>query len=83
MVFGCFAQIAVVGVEQAMEEAGLDDTAMVLPDVTENPGPLVAVAAGYGPGQARVVTNCLVDAAMGEVDQEQQIQVSQGGWAQA
>ena len=57
MVFGCFAQIAAVGVEQAMEEVGLGDTSMVLPGASENTGPLVAVAAGYGPGQARVVTN--------------------------
>ena len=57
MVFGCSAHIAAVGVEQAMEEAGLDDTSRVLPGASKNPGPLVAVAAGYEPGQARVVPN--------------------------
>jgi hypothetical protein len=68
-------------VEQATGEAGLDDTSMAVLDATENHGPLVAVvvafAAGYDPGQARVVTNCRVDVAVGEVDQVQQIQVLQ------
>ncbi len=81
-VFGCSAQFAAVGVEQAMEEAGLDDMAMVLLDAGENPGPLVVVVAGCDPGQARVETNS-VDVVVGEVDQEQQMQVPQGGWAQA
>lgn len=81
-VFGCFAQFAAVGVEQAMEEAGLDDMSMVLPDAWKNPGPLVAVAAGCDPGRARVVTNS-VDVVVGEVGQEQQMQVPQGEWAQA
>ena len=81
-VFGCFAQFAAVGVEQVMEEARLDDTSTVLLGAWKNPGPLVAVAAGCGPGQARVVTNS-VDVVVGEVDQEQQMQVPQGEWTQA
>ena len=83
MVFGRSAQIAVAGVGQATGEAGLEDTSMTVLDEVENPGPLVAVvvalaavaAAENGSGQARTVTNCPVEAAMGEVDQEQQIQV--------
>jgi len=88
-VFDRSAQTAVVGVEQARGEAGLGDTSMDVLDVPEESEPLVAVvvafgagAAGYDPGQAPVVTNWFDDVVV-EVDQVLQIQVLQGGWAQA
>ena len=68
----------------------MEDTSMTVLDAAENPGPLVAVVVAFAAvaaaaaesdsGQARVVTNCPVEVAMGEVDQEQQIQVPQGEW---